>query len=248
MARKIVAGNWKMNLEFNEANDLVKEICKNRTEDGVRTIIFPSHLYIQTAKENTSNGVEVGVQNFSNEKAGAFTGEVSIDQIKSVGVSIGLIGHSERRSYYKEDNAFLKQKVDAAVANNFEFIFCCGEPLDIREANGEKEYVRMQLEESLFHLSAEQLTNGIIAYEPVWAIGTGKTASSQQAEEMHKNIRGWISEMYSEDVAQSVSILYGGSCKPSNAKELFACPNVDGGLIGGAALKASDFCEIIASY
>lgn len=247
MAQKIVAGNWKMNLTADDASSLIKGLNEKSQPSDVRTIVFPSSLFIERVA-NSAENMEVGCQNFSEADSGAYTGEISIDQVKSIGGSIGLIGHSERRAYYKEDNAFLKAKVDQAIKENFEFIFCCGEPLFIREENKELAFVKMQLEESLFHLSAEQMENRIVAYEPVWAIGTGKTASSSQAEDMHKNIRSWINEKYGEYIANSVSILYGGSCKPSNATEIFACPNVDGGLIGGAALKADDFSQLINSF
>ena len=161
---------------------------------------------------------------------------------------IGLIGHSERRMLFQEDHAQLKRKVDRALQADFEFIFCCGEPLEVRENGQQLDYVKVQLEESLFHLTAEQMKGRIIAYEPVWAIGTGKTASSDQAEGMHASIRSWLTEKYGQEIAESVSILYGGSCNPKNAAELFACKNVDGGLIGGASLNADDFCSIISSF
>lgn len=247
MAQKIVAGNWKMNLNADDASSLINGLNEKSFASDVRTIVFPSSIYIDKVA-SIASGIEVGCQNFSNEDKGAFTGEISIEQIKSIGGTIGLIGHSERRAYYKEDNEFLKLKVDQAIKENFDFIFCCGEPLFIREDKQELSFVKQQLNESLFHLSAEQMKNKVIAYEPVWAIGTGKTASSEQAEDMHRNIRSWVSEKYGVDVASSVSILYGGSCKPSNAKELFACPNVDGGLIGGAALNAEDFSQLIKSF
>ena len=247
MTKKIVAGNWKMNLSAKEAMDLVKGISLEKIPSDVRTIVFPSALYTGLAA-TFSEGIEVGVQNFSENENGAYTGEVSIAQVRSVGGTIGLIGHSERRAYYKEGNEMLKAKVNKAVADNFEFIFCCGEPLSIREAGKELDFVKEQLEVALFQLTSKQMMHKIIAYEPVWAIGTGKTASSEQAEEMHRNIRQWIQEKYNEEVAQSVSLLYGGSCKPSNAKELFACPNVDGGLIGGASLNVEDFVALTHSF
>lgn len=247
MSQKIVAGNWKMNLSAKDAKQLISDLNDEQFPSDVRVIVFPTSLYIQSVASLSSN-IEIGCQNFSDQDAGAYTGENSISQLKSVGATIGLIGHSERRAYYKEDNTFLKQKVDQAITNDFNFIFCCGEPLSIRESGKELDFVLKQLEESLFHLSIENMMNRVIAYEPVWAIGTGRTASSEQAEEMHRNIRIWIAEKYNSDVADSVSILYGGSCKPGNAKELFACPNVDGGLIGGAALKVEDFTALIHSF
>ncbi|MDB4324019.1 triose-phosphate isomerase [Crocinitomicaceae bacterium] len=247
MAQKIVAGNWKMNLGKEEKMELLKGLKLSNIPSDVNAIVFPTSLYISDLAKSLTK-IEVGVQNFSDQNNGAFTGEISISQIKSVGATIGLIGHSERRAYYQENNAFLKSKVDHAIKEQFKFIFCCGEPLSIRESGQEFLFVKNQLQESLFHLSAEEMMNGIVAYEPVWAIGTGVTATSEQAEDMHKSIRSWIEEKYTVEVANSVSILYGGSCKPSNAKELFACPNVDGGLIGGASLNASDFHAIINSF
>lgn len=248
MAQKIVAGNWKMNLRFEEGKELVSGILRGNRPSDVDVMVFPTSLYVQSLSELANDNIAVGVQNFNANEKGAFTGEMSMSQITSVGVSIGLIGHSERRSIYGETDADLKLKVDAAVKNDFKFIFCCGEPLEVREAGNEFSYVKAQLEASLFHLSADELKNGVIAYEPVWAIGTGKTASSQQAEEMHAEIRSWITENYSTEIGNSVSILYGGSCNNKNAKELFACPNVDGGLIGGASLKAESFLEIINAF
>lgn len=248
MAKKIVAGNWKMNLDSKEASDLLIELNDKLSASDVRVIIFPPSLYVARLAEQSSALLDVGVQNFHHEQSGAFTGEISIEQVKSTGCNIGLIGHSERREYFNEDHVLLKRKVDAALNNDFEFIFCCGEPLNIRESGREFDFVKAQLDESLFHITAAQMKNGIIAYEPVWAIGTGKTATSEQAEEMHASIRKWISDVYDDETAASVSILYGGSCKPSNAEELFACANVDGGLIGGASLDATSFTQITNSY
>jgi triosephosphate isomerase len=248
MAQKIVAGNWKMNLEKEEAFDLVNQLNEKIEESTVRVIAFPPSIYVLPISKMSQGKFDLGVQNFYAKSAGAYTGEISIPQVKSVGGSIGLIGHSERREYFQEGNEFLKEKVDAALENSFEFIFCCGEPLEVREVGEELNFVKKQLEESLFHLSAEQMWKAIIAYEPIWAIGTGRTASAEQAEDMHANIRSWVEEKYNEETAKSVTILYGGSCKPENAKELFACPNIDGGLIGGAALKADDFCAIINAF
>ncbi|MDC0100473.1 MAG: triose-phosphate isomerase [Crocinitomicaceae bacterium] len=246
MAQKIVAGNWKMNLELNEAKDLIKGI-KNY-QDDVRVIVFPSSVFINVVAEGKNDNVEVGTQNFHTEPKGAFTGELSISQLRSAGATVGLIGHSERRAFFSEGNELIKMKVNAAITNNFDFIFCCGEPLMIREAGKELEFIKMQLEESLFHLTKEQMMGKVIAYEPVWAIGSGMTASSDQAESMHRAIRTWIHERYDDETAQNVSILYGGSCNQDNAKVLFSCPNVDGGLIGGASLIVEAFCTIIDSY
>lgn len=246
MRKKIVAGNWKMNLELNEAKDLIKGI-KNY-QDDVRVIVFPSSVFINVVAEGKNDNVEVGTQNFHTEPKGAFTGELSISQLRSAGATVGLIGHSERRAFFSEGNELIKMKVNAAITNNFDFIFCCGEPLMIREAGKELEFIKMQLEESLFHLTKEQMMGKVIAYEPVWAIGSGMTASSDQAESMHRAIRTWIHERYDDETAQNVSILYGGSCNQDNAKVLFSCPNVDGGLIGGASLIVEAFCTIIDSY
>lgn len=245
MPKKIVAGNWKMNLNISEANALINALEKKELASDVEVMAFPPSLFISGLSKGKTT---IGVQNFHSKDKGAYTGEVSILQAKSVGASIGLIGHSERRSLFAETNELLKEKVDAALTQDFSFIFCCGEPLEIREAGKENEFVKKQLVESLFHLSEEEMKECVIAYEPVWAIGTGRTASSEQAESMHKEIRSWITEQYSIEIAETVSILYGGSCKPSNAKELFACPNVDGGLIGGASLNADDFSSIINSF
>jgi triosephosphate isomerase len=248
MAQKIVAGNWKMNLSLSEGVKLVNGIESKIDTTDVRIIVFTPSVFAHPISQLNKKDTEVGIQNFNENESGAFTGEISVNQVKSIGVNIGLIGHSERRLYFNENHLTLKSKVDAALAADFEFIFCCGEPLEVREANQAFDYVKKQLVESLFHLSESQMKDGIIAYEPVWAIGTGKTASSEQAEEMHYAIRKWLIESYSEEIANSVSILYGGSCNPKNAEELFACPNVDGGLIGGASLNLDDFCAIIKAF
>jgi triosephosphate isomerase len=187
----------------------------------------------------------VAAQNCYHKVSGAYTGEVSADMIYSVGVRYCIVGHSERREYFKETNKELAQKLDNLLQEDITPIFCCGESLDIREAKMEKEYVETQLKESLYHLNATQVSNVVIAYEPVWAIGTGKTATSAEAQEMHEHIRSLLAKQYGNDVADHVSILYGGSVKASNAKELFALPDVDGGLVGGASLMAQDFIQII---
>ena len=246
MRRRIAAGNWKMNLSLEEANELFSGIS-NRGAGDVVKMVFPPSIYIHELV-NSESDVKVGTQNFHPERKGAFTGEVSVKQYADLGVSLFLVGHSERRNLFGETSDFIKRKVDAVLALNATVVFCCGEPLEIREKGAELDYVHQQLKESLFHLDTNSIKNCIIAYEPVWAIGTGRTATSQQAEEMHAAIRSWIAEKYDIDTAQRISILYGGSCNASNAKELFACPNVDGGLIGGAALDAGSFLEIVDSF
>jgi triosephosphate isomerase len=248
MRKKIVAGNWKMNLFIKDAFELSTEIIKTTADiTEVELIIFPPSLFtVELAK--LKSHLKLGVQNFYPAESGAFTGEISVTQIKDAGATYSLIGHSERRAIFGENAELLRAKVDAALKHTIKFIFCCGEPLDIRENGNELSFVKQQLIDSLFHLTSEQILSVIIAYEPVWAIGTGKTASVNQAEEMHAAIRSWIAEKYDLSIANKISILYGGSCNASNAKELFACPNVDGGLIGGAALQAESFNTIARSF
>ena len=248
MRKKIVAGNWKMNLLWDEALVLAHGVSDASAKvNNVELIVFPPFIFAPTIIHKNPQ-LNVGLQNFYPAENGAFTGEVSITQAKNIGAKYVLIGHSERRAIFNEKEKFLKEKVDAALSSNLKPVFCCGEPLEIREANNELTYVKQQLLDSLFHLSAEDITKCIIAYEPVWAIGTGKTASIEQAESMHKSIRLWIAETYSKELSEEISILYGGSCNASNAKELFACENVDGGLIGGAALQLETFITIAQSF
>lgn len=244
MRKKILAANWKMNLLHDEAINLITAFSneKELNDESINVIVFPPSIYIRELAQMSS--IRIGAQNFYFEEKGAFTGEVAIPQLKSICASSLLIGHSERRQLFNEDNLLLKNKVNAAIAHNIHFIFCCGEALEIRDANTHVDFVVNQLKESLFHLSADDIHKCAIAYEPIWAIGTGRTASTEQAEEMHAAIRKSISEKYSSEVAESISILYGGSCNEKNAKELFACPNVDGGLIGGASLKSETFNKI----
>jgi len=246
MRSKIAAGNWKMNLSPEEANQLFSAITHKTRRDVVK-MVFPPSIFISDLLKSESD-VFVGAQNFHPAENGAYTGEVSAKQFADLGVKFFLVGHSERRILFGETNAFLKEKVNAALALKGSVVFCCGEPLETREDGDELPYVRRQLEESLFHLDSTELKNCIIAYEPVWAIGTGRTATSAQAEEMHAAIRGWLADKYGHETAENMSILYGGSCNASNAKELFACPNVDGGLIGGAALDAASFLKIVDSF
>lgn len=247
MRKKIVAGNWKMNLNTTEALALFDELAEFSQSDA-NVLIFPPAIYLLPFKQRKSGHVKLGIQNFYPAESGAFTGEISIMQAKDCGAEYALIGHSERRAIFGESHEFLKLKVDACIAHELIPVFCCGEPMEIREAQKHTDYVKKQLEESLFHLSAENIVKCVVAYEPVWAIGTGLTASTDQAEEMHKEIRSWFSDKYGLEIAQEISILYGGSCNASNAKELFNCANVDGGLIGGASLKSTSFKEIIDSF
>ena len=248
MSKKIVAGNWKMNLSRDEAIGLAESLNNMEIPEDVEVCVFPSLPIVDAVSNIISDNIIIGVQNFSSEDKGAFTGESSIAQVRSVGASIGLIGHSERRMLFNESNDFLKKKVNKAIGDEFRFIFCCGEPLEIRKSNTEKAYVKQQLEDSLFHLEKGDIMNRIIAYEPIWAIGTGMTASADQAEEMHGSIRRWLAERYDNEVSESVTILYGGSCNAGNANEIFSQSNVDGGLIGGAALNADTFNAIINAY
>lgn len=250
--RKIVAGNWKMNKTFEEANALVSEILGMVTDEvtgDVSVVLCVPFPYLVATRNliGSQGRMYVGAQNCSEHASGAYTGEVSAAMIKSINVPYVILGHSERRQYFGESAALLAKKTDITLANNLIPIFCCGEPLEVRERNEHEALVRSQVEESLFHLSSDQLKNVVIAYEPVWAIGTGKTASAQQAQDMHAVIRNHIAGRYGAEIANEITILYGGSVSASNAKELFACPDVDGGLVGGASLKSRDFTDIIKS-
>lgn len=252
MRKKIVAGNWKMNLSVADGVTLVNNIVNslpNLSEHQHVICCCPfTHLErtMLAVKASGKANIHLGAQNCHPAASGAFTGEISIPMLAELGVDTVIIGHSERRQYFNETPEFLKQKVDALVSAGLHVLFCCGEPLQIREANTQNDYVAAQLEQSLFHLSEEQMLSSItIAYEPIWAIGTGVTASTAQAQEMHAHIRSLLVSRYGATVAEATSILYGGSCNASNARELFACPDVDGGLIGGAALKAETFLPII---
>ena len=247
MRKKIVAGNWKMNLLRSEAKKLVQDLS-SFNDSSVEMILFPPALFLQEVSEYKNESIHIGAQNFYPKDKGAYTGEISISQLKDMGVSYVLVGHSERRAYFFENEEFLKNKINASLEYNLTPVFCCGEPLEIRESKKELTYVKKQLIDSLFHLTEDQIKKCVIAYEPVWAIGTGMTATVEQAEEMHKAIRFWIEERYNKTVADSISILYGGSCNAKNAEELFACPNVDGGLIGGASLESEAFLTIANSF
>lgn len=249
MRKKIVAGNWKMNLDIEKGKKLVNEILMNMPEldENHKVVICPPFIHLQQTAQLTvsTNYVFTGAQNCYTEASGAYTGEVSADMIKSTGAMYVILGHSERREYFNESNEMLAKKVDTALANNLEVIFCCGEPLEIRDNGTQNSYVEEQIKAGLFHLEANKMKHITIAYEPIWAIGTGRTATSAQAQDMHAHIRSVLAAKYGSDVANNTSILYGGSCKPSNAAELFACADVDGGLIGGASLVAADFQGII---
>ncbi|MBM3169257.1 MAG: triose-phosphate isomerase [Bacteroidetes bacterium] len=253
MRKKIVAGNWKMNLSLEEGQRLTSEILHqyaNVINKQVSVVLNPPfpHLYPVKNLIGETQGIFLGAQNCSDKESGAFTGEVSAKILASFGVSHVILGHSERREYFKEGDALLATKVNQALAHDLTPIFCCGESLQTREEGNHISVVRAQLTASLFHLSAEEFSKVVIAYEPIWAIGTGKTATADQAQEMHQALRAHIAATYGKELAESISILYGGSANPGNAKELFAKPDVDGGLIGGASLKAGDFLEIICSF
>ena len=249
MRKNIVAGNWKMNKSHNEAIALIESILNSTYNNNVDLIVFPSSIYAsEIVKITSTSQIKVGVQNSSQYENGAYTGELSAGMINSVGVQYVLVGHSERREYFNEQNEILALKINHLLANKLTPIFCCGEVLPERKKGNHFNLVENQLTEGLFHLTDNQILNCIVAYEPVWAIGTGVTASSDQAQEMHYFIRGILAKKYGNDVAASISILYGGSCNPANAKELFANSDVDGGLIGGASLNAQDFIAIANSF
>ena len=252
MRKKIVAGNWKCNTTVQEGIELAKAVNELVVTTGAKDVVVVlgtpfTHLTSVVAIVDSSR-IGVAAQNCAAEAKGAFTGEVSAAMVKSTGAEYVILGHSERREYYGETSATLNKKVALALANGLTPIYCCGEALAIREANGQNEYVKTQLEETIFNLSAEDFSKLAIAYEPIWAIGTGVTASTAQAQEMLAFIRGLIVAKFGQEIAENTSILYGGSCKPSNAKELFENPDVDGGLIGGAALVAADFLGIVTAF
>lgn len=253
MRQRIVAGNWKMNCTHEEAVSLTSEITellKNENTGDVKIILAPPfvHLGIVHFLTQEEKRISIAAQNCSSYASGAYTGEVSASMIKSVGAEYVIIGHSERRNYFNDTNAVIAEKVKLALQNDLTPIFCCGESLNERNINHHFEIVAQQLKESVFSLNENDFKKLIIAYEPVWAIGTGLTATPTQAQEMHSYIRKLISEKYSGIIAASASILYGGSCNEQNAKELFSQPDIDGGLIGGASLKAKSFIQIVKSF
>jgi len=251
MRKKIAAANWKMNCTYQQGEQLLTEILSsnialNDHQEAVFAVPFP---YLTMAAEKTGGrkGYAIAAQNCYNKKSGAYTGEVSAEMLKSINIPYCLVGHSERREYFQESNQMLAEKIDLLLANGIIPIFCCGEPLEIREAGTQNSFVAKQLEESLFHLSPEAVAGIVIAYEPIWAIGTGKTASAAQAQEIHAYLRSVLAGKYGQAIADTIPVLYGGSVKGSNAQELFSCPDVDGGLVGGASLNAEEFSTIIKS-
>ncbi len=251
MRKKIVAGNWKMNLSLQEGVALATELkaAMAADEPNCGVVICTPFIHLATVAGIVGDSViGLGAQNCADKEKGAYTGEVSASQVKSAGAQYVILGHSERRAYYHETADILKEKINQALENGLKVIFCIGEVLEEREAGKQNEVVGAQLAGSLFDLTAEQLSNVVLAYEPVWAIGTGKTATAEQAQDMHAFIRGVMAGKFGDTAAEELTILYGGSCKPSNAKELFSKPDVDGGLIGGASLKCADFKGIIDAW
>lgn len=253
MRKHIVAGNWKMNKTFEQADDLINEIVEKlettELDRNTLLILCPPFPYLEMTSDYANDSYfMVGAQDVSSHEEGAYTGEISAAMLDSMDLDYCIVGHSERRQYHGESNALVAAKVDQLLKHDIKPIVCCGEVLAERESGKQFDVVKQQIVEGLFHLSAEQFSDIVIAYEPVWAIGTGKTATPEQAQEIHAFIRNLIAEKYGKDVAEDTTILYGGSCKPSNAKEIFAQADVDGGLIGGACLKADDFLAIATSF
>jgi triosephosphate isomerase len=249
MRKKIVAGNWKMHKNAEQTEDLLNElIAKIPTDTDVKVIVAPTFVNLASAVDHLEfTNIDVAAQNVHQAESGAFTGEISADMLKSIGVDTVILGHSERRAIFHETDALIANKVDTALEHEMTVIFCFGEELKDRQTKNHFNVVENQLKEGLFHIEAKDWESIVLAYEPVWAIGTGETASPEQAQEMHEFIRQTVRTAFGVDIAENVSILYGGSVKPDNAKEIFSKPDVDGGLIGGAALKADDFMAIVNS-
>lgn len=249
MRKQIAAANWKMNLTYQQAEKLLSDVLNAKislssNQLTVFAVPFP-YLIMANSEVADMQNYFIAAQNCSDKKSGAYTGEISAEMLESIGISYCVIGHSERREYFNESNQMLAEKINICLQYGLTPIFCCGEPLPIREGNEQNNYVQVQLQESLFHLSADDLKKIVIAYEPIWAIGTGKTASTEQAQEMHRHLRTVLANKYGKEVAEEISILYGGSVKANNAAELFGSSDVDGGLVGGASLVANDFIQII---
>ena len=247
MRKKIVAGNWKMNLNVTEAQELNRSTETQLLDPKCEIYQFVPSIFIPLLID-LKGYIQIGAQNGHPEKSGAYTGEISMYQLRDSGVQSILIGHSERRNLFNEEDSFLKDKVDAALAEGITPFFCCGESLEERQQGIHQQIVVDQMKSACFHLNDDEFRKLVIAYEPVWAIGTGETASPEQANEMHQILRQAISDRYGEEIGENTSILYGGSCKPSNAKELFSMEHIDGGLIGGASLKADDFIQIVNTF
>lgn len=249
MRAKIVAGNWKMNNDLAQTETLITELKLQKTTSNVEVMIAPAFTNLWPAFQALrTESIEVIAQNMHFAESGAYTGEVSGSMLKSIGIKTVILGHSERRAYFHESDDMLAKKVDAALKNELRVIFCFGEELKDRKSGNQESVVESQIKNGLFHLEASAFENIVLAYEPVWAIGTGETASPEQAQEMHAFIRKTLSDKYGTDVSENVSILYGGSVKPSNAKEIFSKTDVDGGLIGGASLNAVDFFAIVNAF
>ena len=249
MRKQIAAANWKMNKTLTEGTTLLNEILSadiklTENQEVLFAIPFPYLINTSSMIEGKEN-MFIAAQNCHHKTSGAYTGEVSVSMLSSIGIKYCLVGHSERREYFAESNETLAEKVNLCLAENIKPVFCCGESLSIRDSGTQNEYVGNQLNESLFHLTEAQINNVIIAYEPIWAIGTGRTASAEQAQEMHAHLRSVLASKYDNDVANNISILYGGSVKGTNASEIFSMPDVDGGLVGGASLVAGEFVQII---
>jgi len=248
--QQIAAGNWKMNKTYDEGISFVNELLEKTNEENVLIVLGVPFVHLKGIADSVANtaNIKLAAQNSHEKESGAYTGEISADMLLSVGAEYVILGHSERREHYKESNEVLCKKVEHAISKGLIPIFCCGESLRIRKAKIHVDFVSNQLNEGLFHLSKEAFANVVIAYEPIWAIGTGETATPEQAQDMHKAIRNLIEKKYGNDTAQNTSILYGGSVKPDNAKDIFSQPDVDGGLIGGASLNVDDFVQIINSF
>lgn len=249
MRKQIAAANWKMNGTFQQAESLLSEVMQSKVQlndhqQVVFAVPFPYLIMTNSVLANEKN-YAIAAQNCHHKASGAYTGEVSVDMLKSIGIKWCVVGHSERREYFNETNQQLAEKIDLLLKSDITPIFCCGEPLSVREAGNQDQHVEKQIEDSLFHLSAEAVSKIVIAYEPIWAIGTGKTASTQQAQDMHAHLRKVLEKKYGESVSSQIPILYGGSVKANNAAEIFGSPDVDGGLVGGASLIAADFVQII---
>jgi triosephosphate isomerase len=245
--KQIVAGNWKMNMDYEQGRALTKQVVELLQPTQATVVLGAPFIHLKNISSIIKDiaNLKLAAQNCHQAKSGAYTGEVSAPMLKSCGVDYVILGHSERREYFGEDDALIAQKIDTVLAHGMTPIYCCGEKLEVREASGHEELVAQQIERALFHLSEQHIQQIVIAYEPVWAIGTGKTASPKQAQEMHRHIRSLIRDKFGAAIADGMSILYGGSVKPDNAQELFGQADVDGGLIGGASLDAQGFIAIV---